>query len=161
MAELQKGFDAGYPEAQSTFTWWIGDTYAGNFGPQRSLRLMPLHTYLHKGMVWGGGSDFNVTPFPARYGLWASMARTPLRGSYGANPFGTEEAIDVHNALRSYTIWNAHQLFMEGKIGSIELGKYADIAIWDRDLYTVPPDQIRDMKCRITLLAGRVVYMAP
>jgi predicted amidohydrolase YtcJ len=161
MADLQKRFDAGYPEAQSTFTWWIGDTYAGNFGPQRSLRLMPFKTYLSRGMIWGGGSDFNVTPFPARYGIWASMERKPLQGSYGANPFGTEESIDVHNALRSYTVWSARQLFMENKIGSIELGKYADIAVWDRDIYTVPADQVKDMKCRMTLLAGRIVYAAP
>ncbi len=161
LADLQKRFDAGYPEAQSTFTWWIGDTYAGNFGPQRSLRLMPFKTYLKRGMIWGGGSDFNVTPFPARYGIWASVERKPLRGSYGTNPFGTEESIDVHNALRSYTVWNARQLFMENRIGSIELGKLADIAVWDRDLYTIPTSKIKDMKCRMTMLGGRIVYQSP
>ena len=46
LAALQKQYDAGYPEAQSTFMWWIGDTYAGNFGPERALRLMPFKTYL-------------------------------------------------------------------------------------------------------------------
>ncbi len=34
MAELEKKYDAGYPEAQAPFMWWIGDTYAGNFGPR-------------------------------------------------------------------------------------------------------------------------------
>ena len=33
MARLQSDFDAGYPEASATFLWWIGDNYAGNFGP--------------------------------------------------------------------------------------------------------------------------------
>ena len=45
---------------------------------------------------------------------------------YGAHPFGTAEAIDVHTALRSYTAWAAHQLFLEDKIGTIEPGKEAD-----------------------------------
>lgn len=36
MARLQREYDAGYPEAQSTFMWWIGDNYAGNLG--RSAR---------------------------------------------------------------------------------------------------------------------------
>ncbi len=160
MAELQKKYDAGYPEAQSTFMWWLGDNYAGNLGPERSLRLMPFKTYLNKGVWWGGGSDYSVTPFAARYGIWASIARRPLQGSYGPNPFGSAEAIDVHNALRSYTIWAAHQLFLEDKIGSIEVGKEADIAVWDRDLYSIPTDQIKDLKCELTLFGGRIVHQA-
>jgi predicted amidohydrolase YtcJ len=55
MAFLQKTYDAGYPEAQSAFMWWIGDTYAGNFGPERSKRLMPFKTYVAKGVVWRAG----------------------------------------------------------------------------------------------------------
>lgn len=160
MAKMQKTHDAGYPEAQSTFTWWIGDTYAGNFGPERSLRLMPFKTFLDKGVIWGGGSDFGVTPFEARYGLWASVARETLLGVYGSHPFGTDESIDIHDALRSYTIWNAHQLFLEDKIGSLEVGKYADIAVWDKDLYSIPTPEIKDLKCQMTLLGGKIVYQA-
>ena len=39
-----------------------------------------------------------MTPFPARYGVWASMAREPVRGVYGEHPFGTEEAVDIETA---------------------------------------------------------------
>ena len=158
MARLQKEYDAGYPEAQSTFTWWIGDTYAGNFGPARSRRLMPFQTYLRKGIVWAGGSDFPVTPFPARYGLWASIVRRPVLGVYGKDPFGQAESIDVRSALRSYTIWAARQLFLEDRIGSLEVGKEADIAVWDRDLYAIPAEEIRDLRCEMTLFAGRIVH---
>jgi len=83
MALLQSKYDAGYPEAQAPFTWWIGDTYAGNFGPERSQRLMPFKTYLDKGILWGGGSDYPVTPLPARYGLWSSVEREALKGTFG------------------------------------------------------------------------------
>jgi predicted amidohydrolase YtcJ len=75
-------------------------------------------------------------------------------------PFGAIEAIDVHAALRSYTIWAAHQLFLEDRIGSIEPGKDADIAVWDRDLYTIPDDEIPNMKCELTLVGGRIVHQA-
>ena len=161
MANMQKEHDAGYPESQSTFTWWIGDTYAGNFGPERSQRLMPFKTYLEKGVLWAGGSDFSVTPHPARYGLWASISRRPLQGSYGSDPFGTEESIDIHSALRSYTVWAARQLFLEDKIGSLEVGKYADIAVWDKNLYAITTEEIKDLKCQMTLLGGEIVYQAP
>ena len=46
MADLQKTYDAGYPEAQAPFLWWIGDTYAGNFGKVRNPRLEPFKSYL-------------------------------------------------------------------------------------------------------------------
>jgi predicted amidohydrolase YtcJ len=160
MAELQKDYDAGFPEPSSTFMWWIGDTYAGNFGPERCLRLDPFRTFFTKGIRWAGGSDFDVTPFPARYGIWAAMARETLLGVYGPNPYGRDEAVDVRTALRSYTIWAARQMFLEDKIGSVEVGKYADIAVWDRDPYRVPTADIKDLKCEMTLFQGKVVYRA-
>src|SRR5438093_2560802 len=160
MAGLQKTYDAGFPEPSSTFMWWIGDTYAGNFGPQRCLRLNPFHTFVSKGIRWAGGSDFDVTPFPARYGIWAAMARETLLGVYGASPYGNAEAVDVRTALRSYTIWAARQMFLEDKIGSIEVGKYADIAVWDKHPYRAPTAAIKDLKCEMTLFQGKVVSRA-
>ena len=158
MAALEKRYDAAYPEAQAPFMWWIGDTYAGNFGPERSLRLVPLQSFLRNGIRWGGGSDYSVTPLAARYGLWASVERETAKGAYGRHPFGTAESVDIHTALRSYTAWGARQLFLEDRIGSLEIGKDADIAVWDRDMYTMPSRELRDLKCTMTLLHGRVVF---
>jgi predicted amidohydrolase YtcJ len=161
MSRLQKAYDAGYPEMQPEFLWWIGDIYAGNYGPKRGERLEPFNTLRARGILWAGGSDYSVTPLPARYGLWASAARETIKGTYGPHPFGTAEAVDMHTALRAYTAWAARQMFLENKIGSLEVGKRADIAVWDRDLYTVPAQQIKDLKCLMTLLDGEVVYAAP
>jgi len=158
MARLEREYDAGYPEAQAPFLWWIGDNYAGNLGPARAGRLKPFRTFVEHGIKWGGGSDYSVTPFPARYGLWASVARRTLNGTYGETPFGLKESIDIRTALRSYTIWAAHHMFLDDRVGSIEVGKDADIAVWDRDMYTVPTDQLRDLHCELTLVAGKVVY---
>ena len=158
MAALERRYDAAYPEAQAPFMWWIGDTYAGNFGPERSLRLVPLNTFLRNGIRWGGGSDYSVTPIAARYGLWASVERETLKGTYGAHPFGTAESVDIRAALRSYSVWGARQLFLDDRIGSLEIGKEADIAIWDRDMYSMPARELRNLKCTMTLLHGQVVF---
>ena len=158
MARLQKQYDAGYPESQAEFMWWIGDNYAANLGRPRVFRLKPFRTYTQKGIIWAGGSDYGVTPFPARYGLWSTVARKTLNGRFGGTPFGTAESVDVRTALRSYTIWAAHQLFLENRIGSIEVGKDADLAVWDRNLYTVPTDALKDLKCEMTLFRGAIVY---
>jgi predicted amidohydrolase YtcJ len=162
---------------QAEFLWWIGDIYAASYGaeghlpaeaalpangyapgPARAEHLVPLHTLQQRGILWSGGSDYFVTPVAARYGLWASIARQTAKGTYGLQPFGTAESIDTKTALRSYTAWSARQMFLEDKIGTLETGKRADIAIWDRDIYTIPTDQIKEMKCLMTLVNGEVVY---
>src|SRR5699024_1657804 len=107
---------------------------------------------------WANGSDFSVTPFPAKYGIWASIARQPRLGKYGEDPFGRKESVNVQTALKSATIWVAHQMFLEDKVGSVEVGKYADLAVWDRNLYSVPTEEIKDMKALMTLFNGEVVY---
>jgi hypothetical protein len=157
MAMLQKDFDAGYPEPSATFHWWLGDTYAANFGPARAKRLNPFQTYLKSGIIWANGSDYSVTPFAARYAIWAAVARRTLLDQFG-DVFGRDEAVDVHTSLKAVTIWAAHQMFLEKKVGSIEVGKYADLAVWDRDFYTVPTDQLKDAKCEMTIFNGRVVF---
>jgi predicted amidohydrolase YtcJ len=158
MASLQKKYDAGYPEMQPEFLWWIGDIYAASYGPKRGQRLEPLRTLQSRGILWSGGSDYFVTPVAARYGLWASIMRESAKGTYGLQPFGTAESVDIHTALRSYTAWGSRQMFLEGKIGTLEVGKRADIAVWDNDLYSVSNEQIKDLKCLMTLLDGEIVY---
>jgi predicted amidohydrolase YtcJ len=161
IVNLQKRYDAGYPEMQPEFLWWIGDIYAASYGPKRGRHLEPFKTLYSRGILWSGGSDYFVTPVAARYGLWASGARETAKGTYGLHPFGMEEAVDIHTALRSYTVWASRQMFLENKIGTLEVGKKADVAIWDRDLYAIPTDQLKDMKCLMTLIDGVIAYTSP
>ncbi|GAC1305834.1 MAG: amidohydrolase [Steroidobacteraceae bacterium] len=158
MATLQKTYDAGYPEVQPPFMWWIGDNYTGNLGPERSAHLLPLKTFAAHQVKWTGGSDYFVTPLPARFGIWAAVERETLKATYGAHPFGTAESVDVHAALRAYTAAGARQLFLEDKIGSIEVGKEADIAVWDQDMYAIPASELKNLHCAMTLMHGKVVY---
>lgn len=158
MADFQRRYDAAYPEPSATFLWWIGDTYAANFGPERSPRLNPFRTFLNRGIIWANGSDYIVTPFPARYGIWSAVARETLLGTWGKTPFGTAESVGVRDALRAVTIWPAHQMFLEKQIGSIEVGKYADIAVWDRNPYTVSTADLKEMRCELTVFNGKVVF---
>ncbi len=159
MADLQKRYDAGYPEAQAEFLWFLGDALAAGFGPARSARMMPFATYRKRGVLYSDGSDYPVTPYAPRYGLWSSVAREPDGMRFGKAPFGTAEAVDIHTALRSHTLWAARQLFLEKQTGSLEVGKLADIAIWDRNPYAVETAALKDMHCMMTLFGGKVVFV--
>lgn len=155
MVALQKQYDAGYPEVQPVFLWWLGNSMAPRFGAERLARSMPLKTYLTRGIVWSAGTDYGVAPLAPQYGLWASVERESLDGKH---PFGTAEAVDVHVALRSYTAWAARQIFLEKEVGTLEAGKRADIAVWDSNLYTIPATGLKTLKCDMTIVEGKMVY---
>jgi predicted amidohydrolase YtcJ len=158
MAALQKKYDAATPEQQPVFLYYIGDGLSASYGPKRAKRLEPMKSYLNAGLKWASGSDFYVTPLAPRLGLWEMVVRKSLKSLYGPDVFGAEERIDIHNALKSYTVWAAHQMFLDDRIGSLEVGKDADIAIWDRNPYQVEGEALKEMHCEGTLFLGKVVY---
>jgi len=145
-------------ETQSPFLYFIGDNYAGNFGPERSKRMIPLKSMLDRGIIVGNSADWSVCPFPPRYGLWAAVERKTWKGTYGSHPFGLDESVTVKDALRTYTILAAKCLFMEDKIGSIESGKYADMVVWSEDLYNVPVENLKDVKVEMTFVGGQLQF---
>jgi predicted amidohydrolase YtcJ len=145
-------------ETQSPFLYFIGDNYAGNFGPERSKRMIPLKSMLDRGIIVGNSADWSVCPFPPRYGLWAAVVRKTWKGTYGSQPFGLDESVSVKDALRTYTILAAKCLFMEENVGSIESGKYADLVVWSEDLYNVPIEQLKDVKVEMTFIEGALRY---
>jgi predicted amidohydrolase YtcJ len=158
MGALQRDYDAGYPEVQPGFLWWLAGGYARSFGPARLPRTMPLRSYLEHGVRFGAGADYPVIPLAPRYGLWAAVAREAQDGSH---PYGTAEAIDVHAALAAYTRWAAPLLGFETFAGQLKPGARADLAVWHRNPYRVSPGELKDLACDLTLLDGRVVYRAP
>ena len=61
-------------------------------------------------------------------------------------------------ALAGATRHAARALGLELETGTLEAGRAADIAVWDHDLYTMPSADIKNLKCELTLFAGRIVY---
>lgn len=160
MVKLQRDFDTGYPEVQPAFLWWIGDTYAGNFGEARSRRVLPLRTFEERGIRWAGSSDFDVSPYAPGYAFHAASTRQTMLGTYGDNPWGTEETVGINDTLRAYTATAARQVFLDDRIGTLEVGKLADIVVWDRDLHAIPVDELKQVSPVLTILNGRSVFRA-
>jgi predicted amidohydrolase YtcJ len=69
-----------------------------------------------------------------------------------------EERLTVEQAIRAQTIDAAWQLFADDVIGSLEVGKYADMVVLSADPRDVPAEEIADLEVRATYLAGRKVY---
>lgn len=147
-------------ETQSPFLYFLGDNYAGNLGPERTKRAIPLKTLIRNGVTTGNGSDTSVAPLAPRLGIWSACVRRPLKGIYGENPFGTDETVTVREALRSYTIEASKCLRWEDKIGSIEVGKYADFVVWSGDMYSMPIEDLKDLRVLMTVIGGEILYQA-
>ena len=71
------------------------------------------------------------------------------------------ERLSVEALVRGFTIDAAYQLHMEDEIGSIEVGKKADLAVLDQDIFSIDPYAIHRTKVVLTMLDGAIVYEAP
>jgi hypothetical protein len=147
-------------EATSAYLYFIGDSYAGSFGPNRSRRLIPLKTLMERGVIVGNGCDWNTCYINPLYGLYGAITRKPRKGVYGDQPFGVDECITPMQALRTYTWNSAYCMFWEDNIGSLVPGKYADLVVWDKNPLTADPDEMLDIKVEATMVDGKWVYKA-
>ncbi len=147
-------------EATSAYLYFIGDSYAGSFGPNRSRRLIPLKTLMDRGIIVGNGCDWNTCYLNPLYGLYGAVTRKPRKGVYGEEPFGTDECITPLQALRTYTWNSAYCMFWEDIIGSLEEGKYADLVIWGENPLRAEVDELIEIKVEATMVNGEWVYKA-
>lgn len=118
--------------------------------------MPPFRRIQDSGIRWGLGSDATaVTPSNPFYGLSFAVTGRMIGGrQVNRNTITREEALIAH------TRNNAHFMFQESNIGSLQPGKYADLLVLDRDYMTVPEDQIKDIKPVVTMVGGKVVYEA-
>ena len=100
----------------------------------------------------------NVAPWPPFLSLFfVTTGQTLLPGDEGVPP---EERLTRLQALRSYTSDCAWFLDLDGKVGTLETGKYADLIVLDKDYFTVPDSEIWKIQSLLTVVDGRVVYGA-
>ena len=145
-------------EATSAYLYFIGDNYAGSFGPNRSRRLIPLRTLLDRGIIVGNGCDWNTCLLNPLYGVYTAVTRKPRKGVYGDQPFGVDECITPMEAFRTYTWNSAYCMFWENNIGSLEAGKYADLVVWGSNPLDAEPDEWLTMVPEATMVDGEWVF---
>lgn len=102
------------------------------------------------------GSDWSVAPATPLEGIYAAVTRRTLDDK---NPGGWVPAqkITVEEALRAYTVGGAYASFDESRKGMLAAGKLADLVLIDRNLFDIPPEQLRDAKVLTTVVGGKVV----
>lgn len=146
------------------FLWMYGDSLyeleRAYIGEDRALAMYPTKQMREAGVVVSGASDAPVTPYVVLDEIEVGVTRN--------SPFEGEEDIDMHRwseqgltayqMLEAYTKNVAYQNFMEDLVGTVEVGKRADLVVLDQNIVGVDPKKISDSKVLYTVSDGRIVY---
>ncbi len=119
--------------------------------------IYPIGSLLRSGAVIAFGSDWSVSSANPLEELEVAVTRMGPDGET-KEPFIPEERIDLRDALAAFTIGSAYVNFQDDSTGSLESGKLADLIVLERNLFTIPPEQISETKVLLTLFGGRPVY---
>ena len=126
-------------------------------GQERLDRMYPFASLHESGGIILGGSDWIYGPLNPLHSIEVMITRS--------NPYGsdtpirnTADGIDLSTAIDAYTINAAWAVHQEDTIGSIEVGKRADIVVLDRNLFEVPAHEISEATVRMTIFDGEIVY---
>ena len=140
------------PSFHINHLYYYGDAlHEQLLGAARTQNLLPVKTAFELGMhptLHADSPMFPADPF--------SLMQTAItRRTRSGMSLGGDEALAPLQALRAMTINGAWQLGMENEIGSLEVGKWADFVIVDRDPLQTPPDQWREIEVLGTVIGGR------
>ncbi|MDC0237300.1 amidohydrolase [Gammaproteobacteria bacterium] len=144
--------------------WAIQDGYITDLtwprlGRERSKWLYPIGTLQRSGARVGFGSDWYVTSVNPLDGIEAAVTRLDPNGLTDV-PLGVDEEISLAEAIENYTINSAYVNFLDDQVGSIEVGKKADLVILDNNLFAIPSQEINSTKVVATFFSGCLVYLS-
>ena len=114
---------------------------------------------LNAGVHIANGTDVPVEPINPIANFYASVARKTLKGLPDEG-YEIGQKLSRHETLKSMTLWNAYAAFEEAEVGSISVGKRADMTVTDQNLMTIDETRILVTKPIMTIVGGEIVYQA-
>jgi hypothetical protein len=126
-------------------------------GPERIRTAYAWRTLLDTGARLVGGSDEGARTFSPFMGIHAAVTRQDAQGNPAGGWF-SEQRLTREEALRSYTVDAAYVAFLEDDLGSLAVGKLADLVVLSKDIMTVPDAEILTIEAVMTMVGGRVAY---
>lgn len=138
-----------------THTWFWGDLHRDMIaGPERAAHISPLKAALDHKIPFALHNDTPVTPISPLMDVFSAVTRQTSSGKV----LGPDQRIGVMEAMRGVTINAARMYFLEDKLGSLEVGKLADMVILDADPTKVAPEKLKELTVVETLVNGNTVY---
>ncbi len=129
-------------------------------GVERSRGAYAWRRLLDTGAKIAFGTDYAVEPLDPLEGLYAAVTRKDRAGEPGEGWF-PDQRLTMEEAIELYTLGSAYSEFMEDRKGLIKKNYLGDVVIFDKDLLTIPFDQIMSTKVDYTIVGGKIVYQRP
>jgi len=126
-------------------------------GAERAKGAYAWKSLADAGAMLAFGTDYQVEPLNPMEGLYAAVTRKDRLGEEGEG-WHPEQKIKMEEAIEYYTLGSAYSQFMEDRKGMIRPGFLADIVILDKDLMTIPENEIMKTKVDYTITGGKIVY---
>ena len=140
------------------YYWQLALPYLGK---ERADAQYPMRSFFEAGVIMASSSDFPVTiPFDPLIGIQLGITRSEI-GLVPEEILWPEEKVTLEQMIASFTIHGAYANFLEKEVGSLEVGKQADIVILDQNLFEIPVTDISETKVLLTLVDGKVVFNDP
>ncbi|MCW5575362.1 MAG: amidohydrolase [Burkholderiales bacterium] len=136
------------------FMYSLGDAYIDNRGEAEMDFMWPHRALVDAGVRAAGHSDAPI----CGVNPWEIMGAMVTRTTDSGRPIGASQKVTPTEALRAYTTEGAWIGFEEHIKGSIEASKLADLALLDRDIFTIDPAAIAGTRVDMTVLDGVVVH---
>lgn len=145
------------PEHIGLMPTWEGEEYRVNIGEERAGRTWSFRSLLESAGVLAIGSDCPVVDNNPFYAIHRGVTRLHDDGlpEGGWNP---TQKLTVADILRGYTLGSAYGIGREDELGTLEEGKFADIAVIDRNLFETEPKDIRGAHVDMTIMDGKVIF---
>ncbi|MBB5215967.1 amidohydrolase [Parapusillimonas granuli] len=130
--------------------YWGDAHFEMTMGPDRAHRMNACATAERMGVPFAIHSDAPITPIGPLFTAWCAVNRRSASGRV----LGESERIGVAAALRAITLGAAYTLHMDDRIGSIEVGKFADFCVLGGDPSQAEPDALKDVAIEGTMVGG-------
>jgi predicted amidohydrolase YtcJ len=140
---------------QPTFIYYEGDDLFRDVGKELAHRYKPMRTYLDRGIRVVATSDI---PSTVHYNPFVGLYSLVTRRTYKGTLIAPQEAVTREEALYAYTVSGAWLTREEGIKGPLAPGFLADIAVLDRDYFSCPEEEIKDIRVEMTVIDGKVAY---
>ena len=134
----------------------LGMTLGVHGAAMQAGARMPLRKIADSGIVFGLGTDATIV---SHYSPFVTLGWVVSGLDVGGNKV-LDETLTREEALIAHTRSNAYLFFQENALGSLDIGKQADLVVLDRDYMTVPAGEIKRIRPTLTMVGGRVVYRA-
>jgi len=129
--------------------------YTDRIGTDREKHVFSIHTLQKAGARLAFGTDFPIDVLNPLLQIYRAVTRIDSSGNTAWHP---HERITLANALKAYTTGSAFGTFRERELGTLEVGKLADIVVLERNLFEIPVEEIPDTKVLVTIVDGKVVF---